>query len=197
MQRSPVSSCLSLPFVVRPPSTSEGSGVGYIRATAVANPSPEVLDAPLRLLFPFTVGVGHNPYPDSDVRGVRGTSRNFKRWPNFVPAAFQIKNRLVEFQTVDSRHIFTEHPAGPEVRNSAEHFRPEVTVICRASLLPGETERLTGKAACEYAEVVRHSGEAQSVGKATDSGEQVPLLESSEFTELDGSDISVIHTSLR
>lgn len=38
---------------------SRAIGVGNISFTAVDSPSPECFDAPLRLWFPYTVGVGH------------------------------------------------------------------------------------------------------------------------------------------
>jgi hypothetical protein len=47
----------------------------------------------------------------------------------------------------EPRHILTKEPSGPECVEAADHFRPEVTLIIRASSLPGLTERLTGKSA--------------------------------------------------
>jgi len=49
----------------------------------------------------------------------------------------------------DSTNIFCKHPIGPSFRNNSEHFRPERTVILLASSLPGATERLARKSACD------------------------------------------------
>jgi hypothetical protein len=76
---------------------------------------------------------------------IDGTSRNNHR-PDGVTECFQVSTHRVEFQTDEARHILTQDPTGPQFGNNAAHFRPEVTVICRASLLPGHTVGLTGEA---------------------------------------------------
>jgi len=62
---------------------------------------------------------------------------------------FQVIKHTVEFHVDDSRHILSKHPSGSCIANNAEHFRPERTVITRASALPGETVRLARKSACD------------------------------------------------
>jgi hypothetical protein len=94
------------------------------------------------------LGVGHNPDSVSSVRGVDGTSRNSKR-PRGVANGFQVKKHVVERQTDDARNILANDPSGSFLFNNSEHFRPEITVIFFASLLPGLTEWLARKPACD------------------------------------------------
>jgi hypothetical protein len=70
-------------------------------------------------------------------------SWNIKR-PCGVTCGFQVSKHLVEVHSDDSRNIFAKEPSGSEGFNNANNFRPEVTVICLASLLPGNTKRLAG-----------------------------------------------------
>lgn len=105
---------------------SDALGVGHIRTAAV--------------------GVGQDGASVPPVRGVDGRSRNNDRPPG-VADGFQVRKHRVERQIDDASNIFTKHPAGPELRNNSQHFRPEVTVISLASSLPGEGERLAGEAA--------------------------------------------------
>ena len=85
-----------------------------------------------------------NPQSISPVRGIDGASWYIER-DDFVPEIFQVSVHLVECQIDDPRHIFTKEPSGPDSAKAAHNFRPEVTVICRASSLPSTTERLTGE----------------------------------------------------
>ena len=124
---------------------SRALGVGNI-FTAVANPSPAFGLAPLRLWLPFTVGVGHNPNPVPSVRGIDGASWYNKRLAG-VTRSFQVRKHVIEAQADDSRSIFAKNPSGPDTLDNAEHFRPEVAVICLASSLPGHTEWLARKSA--------------------------------------------------
>jgi hypothetical protein len=62
---------------------------------------------------------------------------------------FQVIKHAVEFHADDSRHVLTKHPSGFCICNNAEHFRPERTVIARASALPGCAEWLARKSACD------------------------------------------------
>ena len=93
-------------------------------------------------------GVGHNPHSISSVRGVEGASWNNNR-PCGVPFAFQLRKHIVECHLDDSSNILCKDPTGSCFFNNAEHFRPEVTVIFLASLLPGLTEWLARKSTCE------------------------------------------------
>jgi hypothetical protein len=79
--------------------------------------------------------------------GIDGTSRNNNR-PRGVAEIFQVRKHVVEFHADDSRHVLTNDPSGPGLLNNSAHFRPEVAVICRASLLPGEAEWLARKSPC-------------------------------------------------
>jgi hypothetical protein len=89
------------------------------------------------------VGVSHNPYPVSSVRGIEGASWNNKR-PCGVSFAFQVRKHLVEPHVDVASNIFKQAPSGPDGSQEPMHFRPEVTVIFLASSLPGETEWLAG-----------------------------------------------------
>ena len=80
--------------------------------------------------------------------GIDGTSRNNKR-PRGVADAFQVRKDIVEFHRDDSTNIFTNDPSGLGFPNNSQHFRPDRTVIFRASSLPGDTERLARKSPCE------------------------------------------------
>jgi hypothetical protein len=90
------------------------------------------------------LGVGHNPYSVSAVLGIDGTSRNNKRLDP-IAKALQVSKHVFEFHADDSRHVFTKHPSGSASSNNIPHCRPEVTVIARASSLPGKGKRLAGK----------------------------------------------------
>jgi hypothetical protein len=80
------------------------------------------------------------------MRGIEGTSRNSKRLRP-IAELLQLKKHLVENRADDARHIFTKDPSGPECRESNAHFRPEMTVIARASALSGERKWLAGESA--------------------------------------------------
>jgi hypothetical protein len=77
------------------------------------------------------------------VPGVDGTSWNNKR-PRGVAECLQVRKHFVEAQTDVPSNILSKHPSGPEFFDKTAHFRPEVTVIFRASTLPGCTEWLAG-----------------------------------------------------
>ena len=49
----------------------------------------------------------------------------------------------------EASNVLTNDPSGPDFVNSAEHLRPEVTRIVRASSLPCVGKRLAGEAARE------------------------------------------------
>jgi hypothetical protein len=49
----------------------------------------------------------------------------------------------------DSSNVFSNDPIGSDFVNAAEHVRPEIAVIFRASSLPGITKRLARKSSCE------------------------------------------------
>jgi hypothetical protein len=89
-------------------------------------------------------GVGHNPDSLPSVRGIDGTSRNNKRLDP-IAKALQVRKHLVEFHADDSRHVLTKHPSGLASSNNVAHCRPEMTVVFRASSLPGKRVRLAGK----------------------------------------------------
>ena len=89
-----------------------------------------------------------DPDPLPLVRGIDGTSRYTDR-PDGVAETFQVSTHLVECQVDEPRHILAKEPSGPESVKAADHFRPEVTVICLACSLPGKTERLTGESSAD------------------------------------------------
>ena len=90
--------------------------------------------------------MGQNCDSISFVRGIDAASRNNKRLPG-VADVFQVSKHLVECQIDDSRHILTKYPSWLELLYDSKHFRPEVTVIVLASVLPGNGEWLTGESA--------------------------------------------------
>jgi len=107
------------------------------------------------------------------MRGFDGTSRNNKR-PCGVAEYFQVRKHRVERHSDDSRNILAKEPSGSEFFNNVAHFRPEVTVICRASLLPGNTERLareSGANKVNWCEVV-----LSALPDVPESGDSGPML---------------------
>jgi hypothetical protein len=80
------------------------------------------------------------------MRSIDGTSRYTDRLDG-VAESFQVSTHLIECHLDDSRHVLTKEPSGPDSVKATDNFRPEVTVILRASSLPGETERLAGEPA--------------------------------------------------
>jgi hypothetical protein len=98
------------------------------------------------------------------VPGIDGTSRNNKR-PCGVADSFQVRKHVVEFHRNDSRNVFCQDEFGSCFFNNAEHLRPDRTVICRASSLPGNAERLARKSACDEIDAtVGCSVEVEDVG---------------------------------
>jgi hypothetical protein len=82
------------------------------------------------------------------VRGVDGASWNNKR-PAGVAFAFQVRKHLVEAHVDVPSNIFSNDPTGPEGSHEPMHFRPEVTVIFRASSEPGHGKWLARIAPCD------------------------------------------------
>jgi len=118
----------------------------------------------------MAVGVGHNPNPIPSVRGVDGASWKYKR-PCFVAFVLQVSKHVIERHADDARYVFTNNPTGPSFGNNPKHLRPEVTVICRALLLPGNREWLTRKSACkQIGSGVLRSVEFMDVGNNWDCG---------------------------
>jgi hypothetical protein len=83
-------------------------------------------------------GVGHNPDSISSVRGVDGASWNNK-WDGLVAEVFQIRKAALEAHWLVNKasHILANEIFRSQLCNKASHFRPEITVIFCASLLPG------------------------------------------------------------
>lgn len=93
--------------------------------------------------FAVAVGVCHKPDSVSSVRGIDGTSRNNNR-PCGVSVAFHLSKHRVEAHRDVASNVLSQNDTGSRRVNNAAHLRPDVTVICRASSLPGNTERLAG-----------------------------------------------------
>jgi hypothetical protein len=70
------------------------------------------------------------------VSGIDGASWNNKRLHG-VAFTFQVRNSVVELHRDESSNVLTNDPSGPDFAYNPEHFRPERTVIRRASSLPG------------------------------------------------------------
>lgn len=114
--------------------------------------------------------------------GIDGTSRNSKRLDG-VTDGLQVKNAIVEFHLDDARHVLTNNPSGPALFDNSKHVRPEVTVICRASLLPGDTEWLARKSACEQCDTPVAGGvEGGDVGVYSDRATTLSRLGNLSFT---------------
>jgi len=92
--------------------------------------------------------VGHNPDSIPSVESTFGASWNNKR-PAGVAFAFQVRKHLVEAHVDVTSNIFSNDPSGPEGSHEPMHFRPEVTVIFRASSFPGEGKGLAGVSPCD------------------------------------------------
>jgi hypothetical protein len=89
----------------------------------------------------ITVGVGYNEDSFAPVWGSDGTSRKNKR-PALVACTFQVKLHNVECHLDEPSNILDNNPSGVACSHNTKHFRPEVTVIFCAALLPCVTERL-------------------------------------------------------
>jgi hypothetical protein len=84
----------------------------------------------------------------SPVSGIDADSTSNKR-PCGVADGFQVSQHVVEFHVDDSSNVFANDVSGLRVGNNTEHLRPDRTVIIRASLQPGVTERLARKSTCD------------------------------------------------
>jgi hypothetical protein len=82
------------------------------------------------------------------VRGADGTSWNNKRLPGVV-FSFQVSQHIVEAHIDVPSNIFEHGPRRPDFSYKPNKFRPEVTVICLASSLPGNTEWLARIPSCD------------------------------------------------
>jgi hypothetical protein len=102
-------------------------------------PVPPHSDAPV-------VGVGHNGTAFSFVWGIDTASWNNEAL-NLVSFRLQVSKHRFECQIDDSNNILTNDPSRPEFSYDSKHFRPEITVISKASSLPGRAERLAREAA--------------------------------------------------
>jgi hypothetical protein len=127
-------------------------GVGY-NATAQPSLFGFALPSPLHIrLVSWTAfaaaGVGHNPDPFSDVRGIDGTSWNNKRL-DLVAFIFQVRKHPVEYGSHLTKskcvNVFSDDPCRLNLSYDSKHFRPEVAVILCAASLPGAGERLAGE----------------------------------------------------
>lgn len=78
------------------------------------------------------------------MRRTDGTSRNNNR-RDFIAETFQVKTHTFECHADDASNIFTTDPTGPNFRDNASHFRPEVTGIGCAFSFPSKAPRLTGE----------------------------------------------------
>ena len=90
--------------------------------------------------------MGNNPAPLSLMGGLDGDSTEYEN-PDFVIFFRQIRYRAVEFHIDEPSNIFSNNISRDALFDDSKHFRPEVAVICLASLLPGLTEWLAGESA--------------------------------------------------
>jgi hypothetical protein len=83
------------------------------------------------------------PVPRADA-----TSRKYKRL-HLVACGFQVKAHIIECHADEASNILDNRESGSDFRNKSEHFRPEMAVVLRASLLSGDGKGLAGDAAGE------------------------------------------------
>jgi hypothetical protein len=94
--------------------------------------------------FAVAVGVANNPDSIPAVRGIDGTSRNNKRLAG-VTEGLQVRKAAVEFHVDETSNVLANDPSGPDSRNDSAHLRPEISVVFRATSLPGVAEWLAGE----------------------------------------------------
>ena len=136
-----------------PAASSLAVGVGHIRTappSVVPRFVPIVFPTPLTCGLSCPVGVGHNPDAVASMRGADGASWNNK-WDGAVPDAFQVRKAALEAQWLVNKasDIFANDPPTLYSFNNSQHFRPEISVIFCASLLPGNGEGLARETAAD------------------------------------------------
>jgi len=139
--------------------------------------------------------VRHNPDPFASVTGVEAASWKYKRRLDGIALSFQVRKHRSEFHADDSRNILTNDPSRPNASDDSAHFRPESAVIIRASSLPGDGKRLTGESSGENRESCGHSRPPEPERETADSGEQVNLSVSTEFSGINLGNASLIDCS--
>lgn len=99
---------------------------------------------------------------------------------------------MVEAQRDVTTNVFKKAPSGSFALNDFKHMRPEVTVICRAFLLPGNGKRLAG-VACRDKVASPFVVKVSEVGDDGHSGPVMSedgLAEGVDFGEGNGANIS-------
>ena len=105
-----------------------------------------------------------DPFPDNFGPRIKAS---FQTERDGSVEACHVKKVIPELHPDDSRHIFSQDPSGPGLRDNSKHLRPEMTIIRRAALLPGKAERLARKSPCNE----RDAPELGAV-KLSDVGEE-------------------------
>jgi hypothetical protein len=95
--------------------------------------------------------VADNPEARAPVVVSEGTSRNFKRRPDFVTDGFQVRYHRVELTAVERSNVLTNEPSWPRLGHNSAHVRPEPVRMRRAASLsmPGRGDGLTGPAGAD------------------------------------------------
>lgn len=121
-------------------------GVGQC-LTAVARPSPLFALAPLRLLFPQTVGVGHKPKPVALMWGANvGSSQHCPS--AVIPERGQVTEHSSESPSNEGWAVFHEDEAGSNVAHDARHVGPHAGALSvDAGALSGNADVLAREAA--------------------------------------------------
>lgn len=116
-------------------------------ATAVARPSPLLALAPLRLWFPCTVGVGHEPETVAPVR--RTDIGSTQHCPSAViPERGKVAEDSPQASSNEGWAVFHEHVLRSNVANDARHVDPKSGALAvDACAFAGERYVLAGKAA--------------------------------------------------
>jgi hypothetical protein len=115
--------------------------------TAVASPSPLLALAPLRLLFPHTVGVGHKPESVALVRRPNvGSSQHCPA--AVIPERGQVTEDSSESPSKQGWAVFHEDEAGSNFAHDARHVRPHSrSSAVDAGALSGDADVLAREAA--------------------------------------------------
>lgn len=163
-----------------PPPATFGVGSSFTAPRSVGFPGPWKY-VRLPLSPSAFAGVGNNPDAISPVPRADGTSRKYNR-PRFVTEAFQVSETIVECHADEASNVLTKDPAGPHLANNASHFRPEVTVIRRASALPGNGPRLARKSPGEQGDWLSHKLACEGSDVIVDS-HIGPMLSKNLLTE--------------
>ena len=121
------------------------------------------------------VGVGQPVESLPDVRCPDAVCAQY-RSPAGVAFSFQVSTYSIEPPFPNRAfNLFAKHSVRAALRDEIVEHGPEVAGVFGAALLASGGERLAGAASGPHGPVLRPSGELESVGPASDPGEEVAL----------------------